>query len=208
MKFSAIQHPEGTLEKISKQLYSYARNRAQFETNAPKRAISLFKDIPKYRSCADAYIEPHWCACLKWEKITLSSSVSYYIIATKGADLILRTINNYTNEYYMICARLHLKGVNWLLKLKSDSDMTHLKHNKGLNGKFKDEQRRGVDFYQIQITTTPGDAVFEASFQYDFETNVYDTNIFQISRINNYRTHATCIYLINPDLRKYCYCQP
>lgn len=27
------------------------------------------------RTCVDAYIEPHWCACLDWEKIDPMDSV-------------------------------------------------------------------------------------------------------------------------------------
>jgi hypothetical protein len=27
--------------------------------------------VPLERTCADAYVEPHWCACLDWQEINL-----------------------------------------------------------------------------------------------------------------------------------------
>lgn len=37
------------------------------------RAISLFDKVPEDRTCADADIEPHWCACLHWRPLTPDS---------------------------------------------------------------------------------------------------------------------------------------
>lgn len=38
------------------------------------RGISLFKYISPNRSCEDAQIEAHWCSCLKWTEINITSS--------------------------------------------------------------------------------------------------------------------------------------
>ena len=34
------------------------------------RGMSLFKKVPENRTCTDAAIEPHWCACLQWRVIS------------------------------------------------------------------------------------------------------------------------------------------
>jgi hypothetical protein len=33
--------------------------------------IYLMFQVPLERTCADAYVEPHWCACLDWQEINL-----------------------------------------------------------------------------------------------------------------------------------------
>jgi hypothetical protein len=31
--------------------------------------------VPMERTCSDAYIEPHWCACLDWQEISLHDTL-------------------------------------------------------------------------------------------------------------------------------------
>jgi len=40
------------------------------------------------RTCADAYIEPHWCACLDWQEINLHDT-----LVVKAADTFLDFMN-------------------------------------------------------------------------------------------------------------------
>ncbi|CAG2067264.1 unnamed protein product, partial [Timema podura] len=57
-----------------------------------KRSISLFKEIPLERTCSDAYIEPHWCACLDWEEVSLADSV-----VKRAARAFVDFLNKYVN---------------------------------------------------------------------------------------------------------------
>lgn len=49
--------------------------------------------VPAKRTCADAFIEPHWCTCLNWEKLELCDKV------VKRAAL---EFVNYLNRYFNI----------------------------------------------------------------------------------------------------------
>lgn len=183
--------------------------KSQIMTNAPERAISLFDHIPSNRSCADAYIEPHWCACLNWKEISLNITTNF-ITAQKMAQSIISTINNFTSQYHNLCEILELKSVNWVMRLNPRKEMISFKKNKDADGyvaDLTDNMRMKDELYQIQITTIPGNSLFEASVQYDLQTFVAKTRITQISRINKYGEQANCIYDVNPELRKFCYCK-
>ncbi|CAG7818332.1 unnamed protein product, partial [Allacma fusca] len=39
------------------------------------RGMSLFREIPPSRTCRDADVEPHWCACLKEEKLRVEDEL-------------------------------------------------------------------------------------------------------------------------------------
>ena len=46
-----------------------------------QRGISLFKEVPAERTCADASIEPHWCACL--DSKVIKTDDGYVVIAAQ-----------------------------------------------------------------------------------------------------------------------------
>ena len=51
--------------------------------NGKRRGLSIFNEIPKVRTCADAHIAPHWCSCLTWEpanleKVKFSETLNIY----------------------------------------------------------------------------------------------------------------------------------
>lgn len=48
----------------------------QAQRDRTRRGISLFKSISPYRSCHDAQIEAHWCSCLNWINLNITSSVN------------------------------------------------------------------------------------------------------------------------------------
>jgi len=72
------------------------------------RAMSLLDPIPSNRSCADAYIEPHWCACLNWLPLQLNDS-RYSGIVLKAAQSIVNAINLATVEQRQHCAPLQVR---------------------------------------------------------------------------------------------------
>jgi hypothetical protein len=39
------------------------------------RGISLFNYIPSNRTCKDSHIEAHWCSCLRWVDLNISSNL-------------------------------------------------------------------------------------------------------------------------------------
>ncbi|XP_023932391.1 uncharacterized protein LOC106165597 [Lingula anatina] len=85
-------------------------NYKQSETEADgklKRGISLFEEIPLERTCADAGIEPHWCACQKWERLNISDPD-----VTEASHEVVSTINKMTKEKRDKCSRLTLGRIH------------------------------------------------------------------------------------------------
>ncbi|XP_053693436.1 uncharacterized protein LOC128741554 [Sabethes cyaneus] len=173
---------------------------------ARTRAISLFEEIPADRSCADAYIEPHWCACLNWETINDTSSEP----AFRSAMAVVDFINKYTEQHRSICATLSLDEIKWAAKLTPHQGLVKYKQNKdadGFIGDFSGSSKIAHDMYQVKLTTRPGGAIYEGSVLYDIAKNQYRVKLSDISRINKYGSQANCIYDKDPEVRKYCYCK-
>lgn len=174
---------------------------------AKSRAISLFDHIPKNRSCADAYIEPHWCACLNWQQLNVSTEMGPLL---KAAASIVTTINNATEPFRQYCEPLQFKQINWAMRLTPHSALLAFKHNADVDGylaEMGDNTHAKELIYQLQIVVSPGDSLFEASVYHNLETLAMHTKLTEVSRVNKYGSQANCIYERNPELRKYCYCK-
>lgn len=194
---SQSQEPEQPLENFH--ISDLARSRAK----------SLFQPIPSNRSCADAYIEPHWCACLNWIPLQLNDS-HYEGILLRAAHSIVDTINLATSVRRQLCVSLQLSMINWALRLEAHKELLQFRSNAdpdGFIGNFSGHTLVQQEIYQLQILTQPGQALYEASVAYNLETLDVSTKISDISRVNKYGTQANCIYERDPELRKFCYCR-
>lgn len=170
------------------------------------RAISLLKPVPKERTCADAYIEPHWCSCLSLQYLDTSSE-----LVKRAANAVVDKINIYTSEERRLCQILTLSNVTWAGKLQPRKTLLKFKQNRDLDGYLADLSSTSTkitkDLYQLQIHVNPGNSIFEASLTHNLFTNQLSVNITDVSRINMYGNQARCIMDKNPDLRKFCYCR-
>ncbi|KAH8369372.1 hypothetical protein KR009_009219 [Drosophila setifemur] len=173
------------------------------------RAVSLLDPIPNNRSCADAYIEPHWCACLNWLPMQLNDS-RYTGIILKTAQSIVDAINAATVNQRQLCAPLQLLRVNWALHLQPHKELLQFKTNSDKDGFLADmtgQTQVHDEMYQLQLVTQPGGGLYEASVAYSLNTFSATTKLTDISRVNKYGDQARCIYDHDPELRKYCYCR-
>lgn len=206
-------------EVVPDNSYDNAINDPKTESDQPKsihmsetargRAISLFDPIPNNRSCADAYIEPHWCACLNWRPLQLNDS-HYEGVLIKAAHSIVDTINLATAERRQICAPLELLKINWALRLQPHRELLQFKSNEDPDGFLANLNGQTVvhqEMYQLQVLTQPGNALYEASVAHNLHTFNVTTKLSDISRINKYGSQANCIYERDPELRKFCYCR-
>ena len=55
--------------------------------------MSLFGSIPATRGCADAGIDPHWCACLNWAPLNTNTT-----LARSAGDFLLAHILSFTSD--------------------------------------------------------------------------------------------------------------
>ncbi|XP_046142481.1 uncharacterized protein LOC114874273 [Osmia bicornis bicornis] len=173
--------------------------------NRHERAISLFDKVPLDRTCADAFIEPHWCACLSWQEISVDEN---NVIA--AAKYFIEFLNKYTEDHRDICEPLKLKEILWAAKLIPNKGL--LKFQKsgdqdGFIGDFSAKTKLTSEVYQLKVKTKPGDGLFEVSITYDIKKNAFSTKISDVSRINMYGSQARCVENSLYHLRKYCYCK-
>lgn len=177
-----------------------------FKKSKSARAISLFNVVPTNRSCADAYIEPHWCSCLNLNFVNVTAP-----IVKRAAGAIVDRINAYTNEERQICHTLSVANVTWAGKLVPHQTLIKFKQNRDLDGYLADLTSTSTkitnELYQLQILVMPGQSIFEASLTHNLISDQFEVNITDISRINKYGDQANCILDKNPDLRKFCYCR-
>lgn len=203
------QTPDSSYDVFNNDIHTETSQNIHISEQARGRSISLFERIPSNRSCADAYIEPHWCACLNWQPLELNDT-RYEGIILKAANSIVETINAATLERRQFCAPLQLLKVNWALRLLPRKELLQFKTNSDKDGFLADMSGHTVVhevFYQLQLVTQPGQALYEASVAYNLQTFECTAKLSDISRVNKYGSQARCIYERDPELRKFCYCR-
>ncbi|XP_052099506.1 uncharacterized protein LOC127734002 [Mytilus californianus] len=162
------------------------------------RGISLFNEIPKDRTCADAHIPESSCACYTSEAIPTNNAV-----IEKITSFVVVTINTYLQTHRSKCALLTLKKIHEAKLIHSN-----LKHSKPGRKKaiwqylYKpklDKKQR----YFILFEVMPSEGMFEVT------TEITQTNNFiildKIIRSNRYGNQSACID--DRDLKPYCYCK-
>lgn len=131
-------------------------------------------------------------------------------MALKIAQVLINTLNDYTEPHRYMCDELKLGDINWVQKLTPNQNLLKFNKNADLDGFVADLSGKMVlkfDKYQIKLTTLPGNSVFEATVTYYIDNDKWDVKMTDISRINMYGRQARCVENDLPDLRKYCYCK-
>lgn len=183
-------------------------NGTEFRVHARKlnRAISLLRPVPENRTCAEAYIEPHWCSCLGLNYVNVTED-----LVKRAANAIVDLINEYTKKERHLCYELELANITWAGTLEYRQNLLKFKTNRDVDGYLADlsatTSKSTKHLYQIQVLTIPGNSIFEASLTHNSLTDQFSVDMAHISRINEYGSQAACILQKNPDLRKFCFCR-
>ncbi|XP_076452645.1 uncharacterized protein LOC143288202 [Babylonia areolata] len=167
--------------------------------NVSSRAISLFKEIPKERTCTHAEVTPHWCACLEWQPVSTSDPFVQEAVATA-----IDTINSYTQSERNKCAKLTLHNITRSLCYIPSSDDRSAEWK--LLKYAKARRPAATELYQVSFQTLPGLAHFEATCRRDVTSKTFSVDVRAISRINKYGSQPNCVQKSLPHLRPYCYC--
>ena len=149
------------------------------------RSMSLFSEIPIGRSCSDAGLTPHWCACSEWLKVDINSDISIRVV-----ESIVQFFNNMAKSAGREndCCKLQTKEIQSVHKLATQGE-------------------NNVQVYQAQFLTSPGDALFEVTTKHLLDKDTFETNFNDVSRINPYGTSSSCIDQTAPHLSKFCNCE-
>lgn len=170
-----------------------------------KHGKSLFLEIPKSRTCADATVDQHWCPCLQWSAVNMDHS--HVQNAALAAVEYMNSANQEHKSSAEMCEILSLKSINYALLEKPNEKLLSFKETKDLLPAFDDKSRPAQkDFcrYQIQFVTSPNNGVYEATVRYFKEWFMVSKSI---SRVNKYGDQPECIARQLPHLRKFCLCR-
>ncbi|XP_059144630.1 uncharacterized protein LOC131931793 [Physella acuta] len=169
------------------------------------RGISLFKEIPKSRTCHHADVAPHWCACLAWKEVNHDDPD-----AKRALAAAVDAINNFTEPYRSDCAKLSVGDVTTVTKLLVSDDVLRFNQttgDRGLEPIMSDNSVKNERaIYQLTFFTEPGHGEFELTLEHLLYMDTMSVNPKAISRINKYGKNPACILDKNRELRQYCYC--
>ncbi|XP_014245819.1 uncharacterized protein LOC106664528 isoform X2 [Cimex lectularius] len=170
-----------------------------------QRSISLFKEVPLERTCMDAYIEPHWCACLDWESVDRNDP-----IVQRAARAYVKFMNKYNSEFTDECAESQLHEVLWSARLVPSRALRKFHSSADKDGfvpNMSADTPVTIVMYQLKLTTLPGRGIFEMSLTHDISQDEFKFRIGDVSRINEYGAQSRCIEQTFEQLRKFCYCK-
>ena len=167
--------------------------------------ISLLDLIPAQRTCDDAKIDAHWCACLKWKAIKIGNK---HVQAS--ANQLVASINSLTYPKYHLCHRIELVKVLNAVTYTPNSNLLKFKSSKDADGRIpdlSDDMIASEVFYQVTIVVSPGGGMFEATVRHSLKDDKFHASDHEISRINRYGNQPHCIQRESPHLRQFCYCK-
>jgi hypothetical protein len=172
------------------------------------RGLSLFKEIPKERTCTHAEITPHWCACLEWQNVSQSDAAIQQVVR-----VAIEKINSLTRESAR-CSQLDVsKIVSSARYVPSQQDrlaaekISKYVSNQPLKYRIHYTSLSHIEeLYQVSIITQPGGGHFEITCLH-LLSGKFEVSDKDISRINKYGHDADCVIRTKPHLRPYCYCR-
>ena len=174
------------------------------EGSVKDRGISLFKEVPKARTCQHADIPNHWCACLNWYAVSKSD---------KNVNMAAKYVIDFINDHISFekqCASLRLHNITRALQFLPDMTLVNF-HGAadidGFNPKMSDQTFVDTIMYQVWFFAAPSMGLFEATVKYDVKAKKFSVALNDVSRINRYGNDAECSYGSKVDIRKFCYCK-
>ncbi|XP_039494201.1 uncharacterized protein LOC120453520 [Drosophila santomea] len=138
---------------------------------------SVFEEVDWSRNCSQAGIEEHWCTCDSLSEVSTTDSS-----ARSMSTQLVESINKYVASK---------KGAERCRRLK-------------LSRIFSVQRRGNSNRYLIQLSVQPGDALFEATVEWDTSARRIPVQMPSISRLNIYAGKSGCSSV--KETRKYCIC--
>lgn len=166
------------------------------------RGMSLLRPIPATRSCAEADVLAHWCACLQWINVSQNEPI-YKRVANKFCTFINSLVADHAK-----CAKRRLTAIEWVWRQKHLDQVLKSENGGGVYSIFRrpEDPRPSVEYYQVKIEMSPGRAMFEGTVMFIRNRNQFLVSEYDVSRVNAYGDESKCISKTHPHLNKYCYC--
>ncbi|KAG7295309.1 hypothetical protein JYU34_022314 [Plutella xylostella] len=169
-----------------------------------QRGMSLVEPIPKNRTCADAGVEAHWCACVKWTRVA-----EQHPLYRRSAEALVQYINTLTEEMRSKCAIRTLSHISYVQQQAPSKQLLTFEHSVDYDGYipvFTAYTGEKKQTFSVKIAVGPGHGQYEATMTYSLTDDVFKLDHRAISRINAYNNEPSCISDTHPHLNMYCYC--
>ncbi|XP_048488234.1 uncharacterized protein LOC105387149 isoform X1 [Plutella xylostella] len=169
------------------------------------RGLSMLEPIPPTRTCAEAGIEAHWCACVKWVNVTPSD-----VLYGRSAQALVDYINAYTEVARSQCVLRMLTSIDYVLRQAPNKRLLTFKLTKDSDGyvpDFNGHTETDKVTFTVKIAVAPGFGVYEATMTYLVKEDKFQLDYHSISRSNGYNNEPSCISATHPHLNMYCYCK-
>ena len=174
-------------------------------TIKPGPGISLFSEVPLERTCSQAHIEPHYCACLKWEKVSRDDKD-----IVSAVQSVLKTLNDLLKPFSSDCMPLTIGSVKGASRFSTNEDVLRFQESPSGVGEQPDmsDQMQAQDIlFLVTFYTKPNNALFEATTRKRTSDGKFLVDLKQISRINKYGNSSWCIKQKATHLLPYCVCR-
>lgn len=106
------------------------------DPNKLTRGLSLFQEIPIERSCDDAKISSHWCACSTWASVKKEDDP----LVDRAARAIVDQINHLISEsgQSSLCSKLSIGQITRSMKMIPKKEMLAFKESSDHDGRVPD----------------------------------------------------------------------
>lgn len=161
-------------------------------SDACKQCQSLFEAVPINRTCNDAAIEAHWCACLNYQSI-YKNSKNVIQLANLLIDYINEFVYNYQNHSLIrFCTPLKLAYIVSAYRIQQS-----------MQYQYEDASDNTREVYRLIFYTKPNNGLFEATCIYSPISGYLHVS-GEISRLNSYQKDSECVG--EGNAKKYCSC--
>ena len=176
------------------------------------RGLNIFREIAIERTCQDARIKNHFCACSQWTSCESSEREKQLI--ERGVDEVINRFNSLVKDSNVQdkCHQIKLNKINRCFKMTQRQEI--LSYVRSLDGKGREQKVDNSDTahatqitFEFQFETNPGNALFEATTIYFLAKDSFQVDMDQVSRVNMYGDSPKCVRDQFPHLRPYCYCK-
>ena len=155
------------------------------------RGQSLFHPVPLDRTCSDASVGLHWCACHDWTKLPQDSSIS-----KEASQAAVDDLNNIlkTGNYSPPCLQLSLAKIHSAVAWKDDTPVLFEQDNfEALPGSKEKLQIQKICSLSVMvmIELIPGNDIFEITMCKNSEGRY--KNWGYISRVTKLKHFPTCL---------------
>jgi len=185
-------------------LINMKKHNSTINYSLKQRNISLFNLIPAERTCDDINLEAHWCSCLQWNNININNTniqqATKYIIDYINKNILLVKNN--------LCHQIQLISIHNAQIYQPNQALLTFSKSLDIDGRIPtyDDTQTDIIFYQITFETKPNQAIYEATIQYSNRSGGFSVDLNHISRLNAYKSSASCIEKSYSHLRKFCLC--